>query len=62
LKFRRSLYVCKDMQAGETFTSENVRAIRPGMGLAPKHMTQVLGRKAKTALIRGQALNWEMLS
>lgn len=62
LKFRRSLYVCKDTAADEAFTTENVRAIRPGMGLAPKHLDTVLGRKAKVALAKGTALTWDLLS
>ncbi|MFI3120814.1 MAG: pseudaminic acid synthase [Methylococcaceae bacterium] len=62
LKFRRSLYVCKDTAADEVFTTENVRAIRPGMGLAPKHLDVVLGRKAKVALAKGTALTWDLLS
>ncbi len=62
LKYRRSLYVTQDMAAGDTFTKDNVRAIRPGMGLAPKHIDKVLGKQAKTALTRGTALNWDMLA
>lgn len=61
LKFRRSLYVSRDMRAGETFSTDNVRAIRPGMGLAPKHLDAVLGRPAKTALARGTALAWNLI-
>ncbi|MEN9867704.1 MAG: hypothetical protein RL748_3294 [Pseudomonadota bacterium] len=61
LKYRRSLYVTRDMAAGETFTPDNVRAIRPGMGLPPKHIDKVLGKQAKTALARGTALDWNMV-
>ncbi len=61
LQFRRSLYVCRDMAAGEVFTPENVRAIRPGRGLAPKHLDAVLGRQAKVALAKGTALAWHLL-
>ncbi|WDH24540.1 pseudaminic acid synthase [Pseudomonas chlororaphis] len=56
--YRRSLYVTRDMAAGEVFSSDNVRAIRPGLGLAPKHIDAVLGRCARQALKRGTALDW----
>ena len=54
--FRRSIYVVRDMSAGEVFSDQNVRIIRPGYGLAPREMPNVLGRKAKRALSRGTAL------
>jgi N-acetylneuraminate synthase len=61
LTYRRSLYVSRDIAAGETLSAENVRAIRPGMGLPPKHLEKVLGRKAKTALARGTPLAWDLI-
>ena len=60
--FRRSLYVVKDMQAGEAFSAENVRAIRPGFGLPPKYLETVIGKHARTALKRGTALSWDIIS
>jgi pseudaminic acid synthase len=54
--FRRSIYVVRDIGAGEVFSEQNVRIIRPGYGLAPREMPNVLGRKAKRALSRGTAL------
>jgi sialic acid synthase SpsE len=57
--FRRSLYAVKDIAAGERLTEENVRSIRPGWGLAPKHFSQVLGRLAARNIARGTALQWE---
>lgn len=56
---RRSLYVAADVAAGEVFTRANVRSVRPGYGLAPKHLPEVLGRKAKRALKLGDRLSWD---
>ncbi len=56
--FRRSLFVVKDMQRGEIFTEENIRSIRPGCGLPPKHYGHVLGKKAAADLSRGTPLKW----
>ncbi|EGQ7852427.1 pseudaminic acid synthase [Vibrio vulnificus] len=60
-KFRRSLYVVTDIEAGEALTPENVRSIRPGFGLAPKHYDDILGRKAKAKIVRGTALQFDLL-
>lgn len=57
--FRRSIYVVRDMTAGELFTRDNVRIIRPGYGLAPRHLHEILGRPATRALKRGTALTWD---
>jgi N-acetylneuraminate synthase len=61
LQFRRSLYVVKDLTAGEILTAENVRAIRPGFGLPPKYLEQVLGKPVRAAVKRGTALDWRLL-
>ena len=58
LRFRRSLYVTRDMRAGGVFDRNNVRAIRPGLGLPPKFYYTVLGRKAKTFVRRGTPVSW----
>ncbi|MDZ3993195.1 pseudaminic acid synthase [Pseudomonas sp. Teo4] len=60
-RFRRSLYVVRDMAVGEVFDRTNVRAIRPGLGLAPGHLDAVLGRKARHPLKRGTALDWPLI-
>jgi N-acetylneuraminate synthase len=59
---RRSLYVVEDIAAGEALTEDNIRSIRPGLGLAPKFLPDVLGRRAARALKRGTALDWSMIS
>ncbi|GEN36194.1 pseudaminic acid synthase [Aneurinibacillus danicus] len=61
LKHRRSLYVVQDMKAGDVFTKENVRAIRPGAGLAPKYYEQLLGRQVKCDVKRGTPVTWDLL-
>lgn len=61
LVFRRSLYVVQDMKAGDTFTHENLRAIRPGFGLAPKHFEIFLGKQVKIDVNKGTPLNWHLL-
>ena len=61
LQFRRSLYVVKDMEAGEKLTRENVRSIRPGLGLPTKWVDVVLGRKIKGKIKVGTALSWDLL-
>ena len=61
LQFRRSLYVVKDLRAGDLLAPENIRAIRPGLGLPPKFYEQILGRRAKRDIARGTALSWDLV-
>lgn len=61
LQYRRSLYIVKDLMAGEVLTTDNLRAIRPGLGLPPKHHQEVLGRAIKINIRRGTALKWDHL-
>jgi len=59
--YRRSLFVVEDVQQGETFNTENVRCIRPGHGLHPRHLTEVLGKRAAQGIKRGTPLSWEFV-
>lgn len=59
LHYRRSLYVVKDLKAGDILTEDNVRAIRPGLGLPTKHLVDVLGRSVREDVKRGTALGWQ---
>ncbi|MDD5250753.1 MAG: pseudaminic acid synthase [Rhodocyclaceae bacterium] len=61
LAFRRSLYVVKDMKAGEEFSPANVRPIRPGYGLPPKYLDVILGKKARRDIATGTPLSWELI-
>ncbi|MEO8680138.1 MAG: pseudaminic acid synthase [Vicinamibacterales bacterium] len=60
-QFRRSLYVVTDLAAGTVLTTKNVRAIRPGYGLAPKYLEIVVGRRIIRDVRRGTALSWDLL-
>ena len=62
MMFRRSVYVVRDIVAGEPFTAQNVRVIRPGFGLAPRHLPEILGKRARYALARGTALTWDAIA
>ena len=59
--FRRSLFVVKDMKTGETFTSENLRSIRPGYGLAPKYLKDIMGQKACQDIKKGTPLTRQLI-
>jgi len=61
-EFSRSLFVTKDIQKGDTLTTENVRSIRPGYGLPPKYLKQILGKKAKRNIEKGTPLDWDLVS
>ncbi|MFC6439338.1 pseudaminic acid synthase [Pseudobowmanella zhangzhouensis] len=60
-QYRRSIYVSRDMQAGEAFDASNLKIVRPAFGLAPKHWDVVQGKQAKTALKKGTPLSWELI-
>jgi pseudaminic acid synthase len=59
--FRRSLFVVRDMPAGSTFDKDNVRSIRPGHGLHPRHLADILGRKILRDATAGTPISWDMI-
>ena len=59
--FSRSLFVVKDIKNGEVFTEENVRSIRPGYGLHPRYLNEVLGKRTKRDLEKGTPLSWKIV-
>lgn len=61
LQFRRSLYIVRDVVAGEILSKDNVRAIRPGLGLPPKYLDQMLGMKVRKNITKGTALTWDLV-
>lgn len=61
LGFRRSLYIVEDLQVGDRLTEKNLRAIRPGFGLPPKYLPELLGRKVGQPVKRGTPMSWDLL-
>jgi N-acetylneuraminate synthase len=59
--FRRSLFVVKDMKAGDIFTKENIRSIRPGYGLHTRYLKNILGNKTSTVISIGTPLAWDLI-
>lgn len=58
--YRRSIYFVRDLPAGAIVTSEDIRRIRPGTGLAPKYFDQLIGKKLNSAVARGTATSWDV--
>lgn len=58
-EFSRSLFIAEDVKAGETITAANVRSVRPGFGLAPKYLSEILGKSFTTDASKGTPLSWE---
>ena len=61
MKFRRSIYIVKDVKAGDVLSKDNIRIIRPGYGLAPKYYDDLLGKKAAHEMKAGTPLNWDSI-
>lgn len=62
LQFRRSLYVAQDMKAGDIFTQENLRVVRPGYGLHPRYFEMILGKSVGCDVKKGMPLTWHLIS
>lgn len=60
--FRRSIFVVKDMKAGDLFTPDNIRSIRPAYGLSPKYLKDCFGKRASKDIDRGTPLSWDLVS
>ena len=60
-EFGRSLYVAEDVAAGELITEKNVRSVRPGFGLHPKHLSEILGKTAARDLKKGERFSLDMI-
>ena len=60
-EFSRSLFIVKDIKAGETFIEENIRSIRPGYGLPPKYLKNILGKRATQDIKKGIPLSWKLI-
>jgi pseudaminic acid synthase len=61
MKFRRSLYVCRDLKSGEILTKDNLRSIRPGYGLVPKFYNILLGKKVTKDVKRSTPVDWDIV-
>ncbi|MDR1757208.1 MAG: pseudaminic acid synthase [Culturomica sp.] len=60
--FKRSVYASKEIKAGEVFTKENVKVIRPADGLHPRYFFDILGKKAKADITKGKPLSWDLIN
>ena len=59
--FRRSLFAVRDIKKGEVFTEDNIKSIRPAMGIKPKYLNKILGKKARKNIKIGTPMNWKFL-
>ena len=61
LRFRRSLYIVKDLQTGDILSEQNIKSIRPGYGIAPKYLKDIIGKKVTKNIKKGTAFNWKLI-
>jgi pseudaminic acid synthase len=62
LQYRRSLYISRDVEAGGVLSPENLRIVRPALGLAPKYFSVMLGKRLKVAAAAGTPLSWDLIA
>lgn len=60
-EFSRSLFIAEDVKAGEIITTANVRSVRPGFGIAPKYLNEILGQSFRVNTVKGTPLSWELI-
>ena len=60
-EFARSLFIAVDVKKGEILTTENIKSVRPGFGLPPKYLNEVLGKRAKKDIDKGTPLDWDLI-
>lgn len=60
-EFSRSLFIAEDVKAGEVITAKNVRSVRPGFGMAPKHLKEIMGKTFKKKASKGTPMQWEWI-
>ena len=61
-EYSRSLYVAEDMKAGDIITERNVRSVRPGYGLHPKYLPEIIGKRVNCDLVKGERFQMTYLS
>ena len=62
IKFRRSLYFVKNIKKGEVVTNHHVRSIRPGYGISPKYLDEIIGKKTSQKIVLGTAVSWDHIA
>ena len=62
MQLRRSLFVVEDMAPGAAFTSQNLRSLRPALGLPPRHLKELIGRRAAVAIRKGTPISWDLVT
>ena len=61
-EFSRSLFIVKDVKAGDKISNENIRSIRPGFGMHPRHLSEIMGTKFKQDFEKGMPMNWDLIN